>query len=95
MLVDENLKLHLSKWMNQLSDRHCEVLKRRFGLGDYERQTLEVIGEAIGLTRERVRQIQIEALKILREVFEENGLSFDIVFDRHHLGASTKYLVSH
>jgi RNA polymerase nonessential primary-like sigma factor len=80
-LMDENLSMHLNRWLKELDNRPREILERRFGLGHYgDRQTLEEIGEAIGLTRERVRQIQIEALRDLRGKFEENGLSHSIVF---------------
>ncbi|WP_432807477.1 sigma factor-like helix-turn-helix DNA-binding protein, partial [Pseudomonas aeruginosa] len=43
-------------------------------------RTLEEVGQEIGLTRERVRQIQVEALKRLREILEKNGLSSDALF---------------
>lgn len=83
MLIDENLTQHVMHWMGQLDVRHREVLQRRFGLGSFnERQTLETIGAAIGLTRERVRQIQIEGLKELRNMLEVNGLSFEMIFER-------------
>ena len=55
-----------------------EVLIRRFGLYENEEQTLEMVGEAVRLTRERIRQIQLEALKKLRAVFEENAWSFNV-----------------
>jgi RNA polymerase nonessential primary-like sigma factor len=80
-VVDNNLKSHLGKWIQELTERHREVLERRFGLGQFiERQTLEEIGGSIGLTRERVRQIQLEALAQLRGILEGNGLSFDMLF---------------
>ncbi|MAZ77823.1 MAG: RNA polymerase sigma factor RpoS [Legionellaceae bacterium] len=81
-VVDNNLKTHLGQWMQELGDRHREVLERRFGLGGFpDRQTLEEIGGSIGLTRERVRQIQLEALSQLRGILEGHGLSFDMIFD--------------
>lgn len=67
--------------LDQLSDRHREVLARRFGLRGYERQTLEEVGDAISLTRERVRQIQFNALKKLREILEEHGIDKNVVSD--------------
>jgi len=80
LLISQNLTTYLFKALEQLSERHRDVVQRRFGLGNYEqRQTLEMIGEHIGLTRERVRQIQLEALTILREKFEDNGLSLDLI----------------
>jgi RNA polymerase nonessential primary-like sigma factor len=56
------------------------VVVRRFGLRGHESATLEEVGREIGLTRERVRQIQVEALKRMREIFEANGLSSDALF---------------
>ena len=65
--------------MKELNDKQREVLCRRFGLGGYERQTLEEVGQALSLTRERVRQIQMSALNVLREVLKKHGLSSDIL----------------
>jgi RNA polymerase nonessential primary-like sigma factor len=61
--------------MEMLPEKHADVLSRRFGLRGYEMSTLEQVGQEIGLTRERVRQIQVEALRKLREIVEKNGLS--------------------
>ena len=55
-------------------------MERRFGLGSGEIATLEEVGEEIGITRERVRQIQIEALRRLREILEREGFSIDSLF---------------
>ncbi|OGT31416.1 MAG: RNA polymerase sigma factor RpoS [Gammaproteobacteria bacterium RIFCSPHIGHO2_12_FULL_35_23] len=78
VLGNENLKDFLNRWLNELEDKYRDILMRRFGLGDYdEKQTLEEIGEVIGLTRERVRQMQVEALAHLREIFEANGIFLD------------------
>lgn len=82
LLRDMDLQNHLEVWMGELDSRQREVLMRRFGLGDYdERQTLEEVGEAIGLTRERVRQIQIDGLRRLRFILESNEISEDILQD--------------
>jgi len=70
----------LDGWINQLPDKQREVLSRRFGLRGYEVATLEAVGEEIGLTRERVRQIQVDALKRLRTLMENEGLSSDTLF---------------
>jgi RNA polymerase nonessential primary-like sigma factor len=75
MLSDENMSEHIDKWLDDLSDIQREVIARRFGLRGFERATLEEVGKEIGLTRERVRQIQVEALKVLRALVEEKGLS--------------------
>lgn len=76
-LSNENLHSSLENCLNQLNEKQKEVLCRRFGLGGYERQTLEEVGQAVGLTRERVRQIQMTALKALKEILEEDGVSGD------------------
>jgi RNA polymerase nonessential primary-like sigma factor len=74
MLVDERLTEGLESCLQELNEKQHEVLCRRFGLGGYERQTLEEVGKAVGLTRERVRQIQMIALKTLREIMEKRGM---------------------
>ena len=68
-------------WVWELNDKQREVLERRFGLHGYRRSTLEQIGHEIGVTRERVRQIQLDALKNLREMLERNGISGDALLD--------------
>jgi RNA polymerase nonessential primary-like sigma factor len=55
---------------------------RRFGLLGHESSTLEEVGQEIGLTRERVRQIQVEALKRLRRILERQGLSADALLQQ-------------
>ena len=79
LLADEHLHSSLEACLKQLNEKQREVLCRRFGLGGYDRQTLEEVGEAVGLTRERVRQIQMTALKTLREILEKQGLSVDLL----------------
>lgn len=80
-VFDESLKQQIFEWIGELNELHREILERRFGLGQHhERQTLEKIGQELNMTRERVRQIQIEALKRLRQTLEEHGLSFDVIF---------------
>ena len=68
-------------WVYELSDKQRTVVERRFGLHGYRRATLEQIGHEIGVTRERVRQIQLDALKNLREMLESNGISGDALLD--------------
>lgn len=75
LLQNNNISGNLESWLNMLPDKHAEVLSRRFGLRGYEMSTLEEVGREIGLTRERVRQIQVEALRKLREIVEHNGLT--------------------
>ena len=81
LLQDSNVKDHLCKWITQLNDKQREVVQRRFGLGGYERSTLEQVGNEIGVTRERVRQIQMDALRRLREIMERDGYSGEVLID--------------
>lgn len=79
-LTDEDLNEHIEALLDRLSYNQQQVVMRRFGLRGFDKSTLEDVGEEIGLTRERVRQIQVEALKILREELEHLGLSHDDLF---------------
>ncbi|WP_082890530.1 RNA polymerase sigma factor RpoS [Halotalea alkalilenta] len=80
-LVDFDVKAHVDEWLAELSDKQMQVVVRRFGLRGHEAATLEEVGEEIGLTRERVRQIQVEALKKLRRMLEKQGLTLDSIFE--------------
>ena len=77
LLQDDDVKANIEKWLGQLTEKQCEVVTRRFGLHGYDVSTLEQVGNSIGVTRERVRQIQIEALRKLREILEKEGFSID------------------
>lgn len=81
LLLDDNLKQYLDRWLTELPEKQREVLARRFGLHGFEKATLEEVGREIGLTRERVRQIQVESLRTLREILERHGLSSELVFE--------------
>ncbi len=81
LLQDSNLKGSIDGWLDQLSGKQQEVLSRRFGLRGYRMSTLEEVGKEIGLTRERVRQIQVEALKRLRDILEKQGLNGETLFN--------------
>ncbi len=81
LLQDEDVLVNLETWIAQLSDKQREVVERRFGLHGYKISTLEEVGNEIGVTRERVRQIQMDALKRLREILEGEGFSSDTLFD--------------
>lgn len=61
------------KWLHKLTTKQCDVIVRRFGFHGHEVGTLEQVGREIGLTRERVRQIQLEALAQLKEFAAESG----------------------
>jgi len=71
----------VDRWVCELTDKQREVVERRFGLHGYRRSTLEQIGEEIGVTRERVRQIQLDALRNLRSMMESHGISGDVILD--------------
>lgn len=81
ILQDENINQSIEVWLNQLSEKQREVVVRRFGLRGHESATLEQVGNEIGLTRERVRQIQVEALRTLRDKLEGQGLSESAIFN--------------
>ncbi|RUO21564.1 RNA polymerase sigma factor RpoS [Aliidiomarina haloalkalitolerans] len=80
ILEDDDLRERLLLWLDNLSAKQKEVLARRFGLLGYEPATLEDVGREIGLTRERVRQIQVEALRRLRDIMSQQGLSNESIF---------------
>jgi RNA polymerase nonessential primary-like sigma factor len=77
---NEDLSNSIVGWLNELNTKQREVLARRFGLLGYEPSTLENVGTEIGLTRERVRQIQVEALKRLKDLLGAQGLSVEVLF---------------
>jgi RNA polymerase nonessential primary-like sigma factor len=79
-LQSDNMHNSIVHWLDILNAKQKEVLARRFGLLGYESATLEEVGVEIGLTRERVRQIQVEALKRLKEVLKHEGLSIESLF---------------
>ena len=80
ILQDRDLTMSLDSWLDELTEKQREVLSRRFGLRGHEVSTLEEVGHEIGLTRERVRQIQVEALKRLRDIMEKQGLDSAALF---------------
>ena len=65
----------------KLEAKHRDVVVRRFGLHGYERTTLEDVGRELGVTRERVRQIQMEALKKLRRILEGSGYTWEALLE--------------
>lgn len=81
-LQDSDIKSNIVTWLEELNPKQREVLARRFGLMGYEPSTLEDVGAEIGLTRERVRQIQVEALRRLRDMLGHQGLSLENLFDQ-------------
>lgn len=65
----------IAEWVEQLPEKQRRVLERRYGLGGVEIATLEEIAADLELTRERVRQIQIEALDQLRRAIKRGGVT--------------------
>lgn len=80
-LQSNDMKDSIVHWLDDLNSKQREVLARRFGLLGYEAATLEDVGTEIGLTRERVRQIQVEALKRLRDMLSHQNLSIETIFE--------------
>ncbi|MEX0445489.1 RNA polymerase sigma factor RpoS [Xenorhabdus sp. SGI246] len=79
-IQDDDMKQSIVKWLFELNAKQREVLARRFGLLGYEAETLEDVGREIGLTRERVRQIQVEGLRRLRDILHTQGLNIESLF---------------
>jgi RNA polymerase nonessential primary-like sigma factor len=79
-LQADRINEHLDTWLGKLNDKQREVVLRRFGLRGYENSTLEEVANELGVTRERVRQIQMDALKRLRLILEQEGFSIEAVF---------------
>jgi len=80
ILHDDDIRRHIEHWLQLLNEKQRQVVERRFGLNGYRIATLEEVGVEIGVTRERVRQIQVEALGRLREILEKTGFSADTLF---------------
>ena len=79
LIQDSEIINSVDAWLDELDEKQREVIVRRFGLHGYERSTLEEVGVELGVTRERVRQIQMEALRRLRRILEAKGLSGDVL----------------
>jgi len=79
MLQSDQLSDHVDGWLDRLSEKGHDVVVRRFGLRGHDVYTLEEVGRQIGLTRERVRQIQVDALKELREMLTTEGFTREAV----------------
>ncbi|MGH8279793.1 MAG: RNA polymerase sigma factor RpoS [Gammaproteobacteria bacterium] len=80
LLQNSDLQAVIGRWLNQLDGKQRAVVERRFGLNDSAPCTLDEVGVAIGLTRERVRQIQLDAIKRLRSLLQAEGLSEELLF---------------
>jgi len=80
VLQEDGLRDHLGHWLDQLTEKQREVVCRRYGLRGYKHDTLEKVANELGVTRERVRQIQMDAQKRLRGILEHEGFSVDAIF---------------
>ena len=67
----------LEAWLDELSQRQREIIERRYGLNGCEMATLDAIASDLGLTRERVRQIQLEGLDRLRKIIRRGNITRD------------------
>jgi RNA polymerase nonessential primary-like sigma factor len=76
-LLGEDMRIHLEVWLKELTPVQQQIIARRFGFYGYEPTTLEQISKVVGLTRERIRQLQVDALRSLRKIVEEHGLTRD------------------
>lgn len=79
-LQSENVHDVLEHWLGMLNAKQRLVLEKRFGLHGYDKATLEEVGKEIGVTRERVRQIQVDALARLRTMLAREGIAEDMLF---------------
>ncbi len=79
---EDDIKNNIVMWLQELNPKQREVLSRRFGLMGFEPDTLENVGAEIGLTRERVRQIQVEALRRLKDMLGLQGLNLEVIFSQ-------------
>ncbi len=80
ILQNDRIHSNMDNWLGQLTEKQREVVCRRYGLGGYDNSTLEQVAQELGVTRERVRQIQMDALKRLREILEHGGFSVETIF---------------
>lgn len=79
-IQNDSLNSNLDTWLSKLNEKQREVVERRFGLHGYEISTLEQVAKELGVTRERVRQIQMDGLKRLRVILEKDGFSIETIF---------------
>lgn len=80
-IQEDGIKQSVSSWVYQLPEKQREVICRRYGLCGYESATLEQVAQELSVTRERVRQIQMDGLKRLKEILHFNGYSFETIFN--------------
>ncbi|MDP3875629.1 MAG: RNA polymerase sigma factor RpoS [Methylobacter sp.] len=77
----DSINTQITEWLFELPEKQREVICRRYGLCGYEGSTLEQVAKELGVTRERVRQIQMDGLKRMKEILEDSGYSVDVIFN--------------
>ncbi|MCD9531216.1 RNA polymerase sigma factor RpoS [Photobacterium carnosum] len=80
VLEDNDLQTITKKMLFTLTDRDREIICRRFGLLGYEPQTLQEVADAVGLTRERIRQLQIKNLTRLKRSLANDQCDMEMLF---------------
>lgn len=75
-LIDKNLSLYLSKVVASLPEKEASILNMRFGLRNHTEMTLQAVADQLHVTRERVRQIQNQALKKIKQQFGYDLMPF-------------------
>lgn len=78
---ENSIKQNISCWVFELPEKQREVICRRYGICGYQDSTLEQVAQELGVTRERVRQIQMDGLKRLKEILHAKGFSFESIFN--------------
>ncbi|MDR2637868.1 MAG: RNA polymerase sigma factor RpoS [Zoogloeaceae bacterium] len=78
-LESREIRQMVQDWLGYLSERQRTIVERRYGLNGREPETLDTIAADLSLTRERVRQIQMESLQYLRRLLKRDGLTWDNV----------------
>jgi RNA polymerase nonessential primary-like sigma factor len=81
----DHLSELLNRWLDKLTEPQRTILSMRFGLRGHDAMTLEEIGERVELTRERVRQIQLEAMKKLASMAKSSDVSRELLFSSEGL----------
>jgi len=74
------VKQYIRLWLSKLNDKDRFIIQRRFGFDGEEAATLGDIGKELGITRERVRQIEARSLERLRKMIIHEGISKDVLY---------------
>ncbi|GAB6139748.1 RNA polymerase sigma factor RpoS [Methylosoma difficile] len=80
-LQEDGIRKNITGWVFELPEKQREVICRRYGLCGYDEETLEEVAQELGVTRERIRQIQMDGLKRLKEILHTQGYSFESIFN--------------